>query len=206
RAIANGMLFGLRAASAERYPIELLYATGSDTHVHGLERIARQRGLELDRSGLRGGTPAKRLSVEDEAGVYRHLGLPYLPPEVREDGTELDAASAGSAPTDLVVREQIRGLVHCHTVYSDAKHTIEQMARGADRLGMRYLTIPDHSPTAAYAGGLTIDRLKAQWDEIARVQETVRVRLLRGTESDILADGALDYPDAVLEALDIVIA
>src|SRR5262249_60375446 len=82
-ALAPGMPFELRVASAERYPIELLYATGSDTHVHGLERIARQRGLELDRSGLRGGTPAKRLSVEDEAGVYRHLGLPYLPPEVR---------------------------------------------------------------------------------------------------------------------------
>jgi len=80
------------------------------------------------------------------------------------------------------------------------------MALAADALGLRYLTITDHSPTASYAGGVTLDRLAAQWDEIARVQETVRVRLLRGTESDILADGALDYPDAVLEQLDVVIA
>ena len=80
------------------------------------------------------------------------------------------------------------------------------MARAADAMGMRYLTITDHSPTAFYARGLDVDRLHAQWDEIARVQETVSVRLLRGTESDILADGGLDYPDAILEQLDVVIA
>src|SRR6202008_4834363 len=91
-------------------------------------------------------------------------------------------------------------------VYSDGQHTIEQMARAADALGMEDMTITDHSPSAAYAGGLTIDRLQAQWEEIARVQETVSVRLLRGTESDILADGSLDYPDAILEQMDVVIA
>jgi DNA polymerase (family 10) len=80
------------------------------------------------------------------------------------------------------------------------------MAEAADARGARYLTVTDHSPTAYYAGGLTIDRLREQWDEIARVQETVKVRLLRGTESDILADGGLDYPDAVLEQLDVIIA
>jgi DNA polymerase (family X) len=100
----------------------------------------------------------------------------------------------------------VRGLVHCHTVYSDGRHTIEQMARAADALGIRYLTITDHSPTASYAHGVATDRLRAQWDELARVQETVAVRLLRGTESDILADGALDYPDAILEQLDVIIA
>jgi DNA polymerase (family 10) len=97
-------------------------------------------------------------------------------------------------------------MVHCHTVYSDGRHTVEQMARAAEALGMKYLTITDHSPTASYAGGLSIDRLQAQWEEIARVQESVRVKLLRGSEVDILADGALDYPDRILEQLDIVIA
>jgi DNA polymerase (family 10) len=97
-------------------------------------------------------------------------------------------------------------LVHCHTVFSDGQHTVEEMARAADALGMEYMTITDHSPAAAYAGGLTIDRLKAQWEEIARVQERVSVRLLRGTESDILADGSLDYPDWILEQLDVIIA
>jgi DNA polymerase (family 10) len=97
-------------------------------------------------------------------------------------------------------------MIHCHTVYSDGRNTIEEMARGAEELGMEYLTITDHSPLASYAGGLQVDRLRRQWDEIARVQANVRVKLLRGTESDILADGALDYPDAVLDELDVIIA
>jgi DNA polymerase (family 10) len=97
-------------------------------------------------------------------------------------------------------------MLHCHTNYSDGKHTIEEMARGAEALGLSYLTITDHSPTAFYAGGLKVDRLKRQWEEIARVQETVKVRLLRGTESDILADGSLDYPDRILDQFDVIIA
>jgi DNA polymerase (family 10) len=96
--------------------------------------------------------------------------------------------------------------VHCHTDYSDGRHTVEQMARGAEARGMRYMTITDHSPSAFYAGGVSVDRLERQWEEIARVQERVSIRLLRGTECDILRDGALDYPDPVLEQLDIVIA
>jgi DNA polymerase (family 10) len=100
----------------------------------------------------------------------------------------------------------VRGVVHCHTDWSDGRHTVEEMARAADALGMEYLTITDHSRSARYANGLSEDRLLAQWDEIARVQELVKVRLLRGTESDILADGSLDYPDRILERLDVVIA
>jgi DNA polymerase (family 10) len=129
-----------------------------------------------------------------------------MPPELREDAGEIGAALGGDGFDDLVTAGDVRGLVHCHTVYSDGAHTIAEMARAAEALGAAYLTITDHSPTASYAGGVGLDRLKAQWDEIARVQETVTVRLLRGTESDILADGALDYPDAVLEQLDVIIA
>jgi DNA polymerase (family 10) len=132
--------------------------------------------------------------------------LPFIPPELREDAGEIEAATAGALPADLVTAGDLRGFVHCHTVFSDGQHTVEQMARAADALGAEYMTITDHSPAAAYAGGLTVDRLKAQWEEIARVQEKVAVRLLRGTESDILADGSLDYPDAILEQLDVVIA
>jgi len=97
-------------------------------------------------------------------------------------------------------------MIHCHTLYSDGKNTIEEMARAAEAMGMAYITITDHSPSAHYAGGVSVDRLEEQWEEIARVQETVKVRILRGAESDILADGALDYPDSVLEQLDVVIA
>jgi DNA polymerase (family X) len=109
-------------------------------------------------------------------------------------------------PINLITLVDLRGMVHCHTTYSDGKDSVEAMARAAEALGMQYLTITDHSVTASYARGLSLDRLRRQWDEIARVQEKVTVRLLRGTESDILADGSLDYPDGILEQLDVVIA
>jgi DNA polymerase (family 10) len=125
---------------------------------------------------------------------------------MREDQGEIEAAAAGTLPADLLESRDLRGLVHCHTVYSDGTATIEEMARAADALGMDYITITDHSAAAHYANGLGLDRLAAQWEEIARVQERVRVRVLRGTECDILADGALDYPDAILEQMDVVIA
>ena len=97
-------------------------------------------------------------------------------------------------------------MVHCHTHYSDGRDSVLEMAQAARRLGMSYITITDHSPTAAYAGGVTLDRLERQWEDIARAQEATGIRILRGTESDILADGSLDYPDRVLEKLDVVVA
>ncbi|HET9763134.1 MAG TPA: PHP domain-containing protein, partial [Casimicrobiaceae bacterium] len=123
----------------------------------------------------------------------------------REDNGEIEAALAGKLPR-LVEFEDIRGLTHCHTVYSDGKNSVEEMAFAAEALGMKYLTITDHSPSAFYAGGVELDRLKRQWEEIDRAQEKVKLRLLKGTESDILPDGSLDYPDEILERLDIVIA
>ena len=193
--LVTGLTFDLRVTTPDHWAAALLAATGSDAHLAALVPLARARGVDLARAP--GG---------DEAQLYRRLGLPYIPPELREGEGEVEAARAGTLPDDLVTLEDVRGLVHCHTVYSDGRHTIEQMARAADALGIRYLTITDHSPTASYAHGLETDRLRAQWDELARVQETVSVRLLRGTESDILADGALDYPDAILEQLDVIIA
>jgi DNA polymerase (family 10) len=144
--------------------------------------------------------------LASEAALYAALGLAEIPPELREDQGEIEAALAGALPPDLVRLDDVRGLVHCHSTWSDGRASLEEMARAAEALGMEYLTVTDHSRTAGYAGGLDEDRLKRQWDEIARVQEKVRVRLLRGTESDILEDGALDYPDRVLEQLDVVVA
>ena len=190
--LASGLPVHVRVVARAAYAPALLKATGSAAHVEHLERLARERGV--------------RLEGDSEADIYAKLGLPFIPPELREGEAEIDAARSGALPGDLVTAEDLKGLVHCHTVYSDGQHTVEQMARAADALGMEYMTITDHSPAAAYAGGLSVDRLKAQWEEIARVQERVSVRLLRGTESDILADGSLDYPDAILEQLDVVIA
>jgi DNA polymerase (family X) len=202
----SGLPVEVRVVRPERYATELLHATGAPAHVTRLGRVARARGLRLERAGLTRAAGGARLPTRDEADLYGYLGLPFIPPELREDEGEIDAALDGTLPDDLVTVEDIQGFVHCHTVYSDGQHSVEEMARAAETLGMRYLTITDHSPTASYAGGLTVDRLRAQWDEIARVQETVSVRLLRGTESDILADGALDYPDDILERLDVIIA
>jgi DNA polymerase (family X) len=145
-----------------------------------------------------------RVASEDE--LYALLGLPFIPPELREDEGEVEAGLAGTLPSDLVRLEDVRGMVHCHTRWSDGRATLDEMAAAADALGMEYLTVTDHSPSAHYAGGLTVDRLKEQWDEIARVQENVRVKLLRGTESDITEEGALDFPDAILEQLDVIVA
>jgi len=205
--LSGGLRVELVVTPPAAYATALHRLTGSKAHLEKLDALARTRGLAPTDAGLRrragGRHPA---AVNDEADLYRRLGLPDLPPEVREDEGEIEAAAAGDEFSDLVTEGDVRGLVHCHTVYSDGKHTVEEMARAAEAMGMEYITITDHSPTAHYAGGLQLDRLKRQWEEIARAQEKVKVRLLRGTESDILADGALDYPDAVLEQLDVVIA
>jgi DNA polymerase (family 10) len=202
--IAAGLTLNLEVVPTARFAAALHRSTGSAGHRVRLAAVAAARGLRLDDGGLTKG--GRRLRMATEEDLYRHLGLPYIPPEMREDAGEVEAAVNGTLPQDLVALEDVRGLVHCHTTYSDGKHSVLEMARGAEKMGMKYLTITDHSPTAHYARGLPLDRLKRQWEEIDRAQEQVAVRLLRGTESDILADGALDYPDDVLEKLDVIIA
>ena len=192
--LSNGLHVELHVVGEKEFAPALVRLTGSPAHVRKLEEIAKARGVSLD-------APAR-----DEREVYARLGMKYVAPELREDRGEVEAALDGTVPEDLVELGDIRGMTHCHTTYSDGKASVEEMAREAEKMGMEYLTITDHSPTAHYAGGVTLDRLKRQWDEIAQVQEKVKVRLLRGTESDILEDGALDYPDAVLEQFDVVIA
>jgi DNA polymerase (family X) len=194
----------VRAVGDGDFAASWVHATGSEAHVARLSQLARAAGFELDPHGLR--RDGASLPLADEAALYRALGLPCIPPEMREDAGEIEAASAGALPRALIEPEDVRGAIHCHTVDSDGRNTIEEMARAAEALGMCYLTITDHSPTAGYAGGLSVERLRRQWDAIARVQERVRIRLLRGTEADILRDGALDFPDDILRELDVVIA
>ena len=192
--LSSGLHVELHVVDQAGWAAALVRRSGSAAHLRRLESVAADQATALD-------APAA-----DEREVYGRLGLAFIAPELREDAGEIEAARDGSLPADLITLGDIRGMTHCHTVYSDGKNSVEEMARAAEAMGMQYLTITDHSPTAHYAGGVTLDRLRAQWDEIARVQELVKVRLLRGTESDILEDGALDYPDAVLEQLDVVIA
>ena len=203
--LAAGPTAELFATTPAGRPAALVLLTGSRGHVEQLAERATARGLGLGPDGLRDGD-GQLIALPDETAFYAALGLPFIPPEQRDGTDEITRADGGETWDDLVDRADVRGLVHCHTVYSDGRHTVAEMAQAADALGMEYLTITDHSPTAFYANGVKADRLKRQWEEIARVQETVKVRLLRGTESDILEDGSLDYPDAVLEQMDVVIA
>jgi DNA polymerase (family 10) len=211
-AILNtGIKVTLLAARPADFALALLDATGSPGHVERLDQIFRDKNLVL---GPQASLPRHRhtikprlkASVTTEEEIYAELGMQYVPPELRENGGEVEAALAGDLPEDLVEIGDVRGMVHCHTNYSDGKHTIQEMARGADALGMSYLTITDHSPTAFYAGGLKEEQLYRQWEEIDYVQEKVKVKLLRGTESDILANGSLDFPDRILDQLDVIIA
>jgi DNA polymerase (family 10) len=175
-------------------------------HVAKLLKHESQR-TKRKRSNTSAPRTAKLSPIElKEAAIYKRMGLQFIPAELREDVGEIEAADAGKLPEDLITSSDIQGMVHCHTTYSDGKHSVEAMALAAEAMGMKYITITDHSPTAFYAGGVTLDQLKRQWDEIAAVQEKVKVKILRGTESDIVANGHLDYPDKVLEQFDVIVA
>jgi DNA polymerase (family 10) len=205
--LADGARVSLVAARPPEFALALLTETGSPAHLNKLKQIANGEGPESNhRKKAKQRTSPRATKMQSEADIYEQLGMRYIPPELREDEGEIEAALAGKLPEDLVKLEDIRGMVHCHTTYSDGKNTLEEMVRAAEALGMKYITITDHSPTAFYAGGVTLDRLKRQWDEIDEVQEKVKVKILRGTESDIVADGHLDYPDRILEKFDVIVA
>ncbi|ACL64733.1 PHP domain protein [Anaeromyxobacter dehalogenans 2CP-1] len=220
--LGSGLQVDLRVVPPEDFPTLLHHLTGSKAHHVRLRGIARDRGFTLSEWGLfrlppreRGAAapaaeaapdPAAKVPIASEAALYAALGLAYVPPELREDQGEIEAALDGTLPADLVEARDVRGMVHCHTTWSDGRASVEEMARAAEALGMAYLTVTDHSGSAGYAGGLDRDRIRRQWDEIDGVQERVSIRLLKGTEADILEDGALDWPDDVLERLDVVVA
>jgi DNA polymerase (family 10) len=205
--LAEGARVSLVAVRPHEFPLALLTETGSQAHLAKLQQIATDEGTTKSKRG-KSNTRATALlgHPRTEAEIYRRWGMQYIPPELREAEGEIEAALGGKLPDDLLTLEDIQGMVHCHTTYSDGRHSVEEMARAAEAMGMKYITITDHSPTAFYAGGVTIDRLKRQWDEIAAVQEKVKVKILRGTESDIVADGHLDYPDKILEQFDVIVA
>ena len=198
--LTEGFKATLIAVKPDSFAPMLLTATGSAAHLQKLAQLAAKKKIRLPTNGRAAS------DHHHESDIYRRLGMQYVPPELREDEGEVEAALRKKLPDDLVTAEDIRGMVHCHTTYSDGKHSVEQMVATAEAMGMKYITITDHSPTAFYAGGVKIDRLQRQWEEIDEVQEKTKVKILKGTESDILADGALDYPDWILEQFDVIVA
>ena len=202
--LAGGLKAELVIVPPDQYVAALHARTGSRKHLAKLQAIAHSNAHVLD-SATPSTSDGSERSIKSESEIYQRLGLQYIAPELREDEGEIEAARAGTLPHPLTL-EDLCGMTHCHTVYSDGRNSIEEMALAAEAMGMAYLTITDHSPSAYYARGVEIDRLRAQWDEIARVQERVKIKLLKGTESDILANGSLDYPDHILEQFDVIIA
>jgi DNA polymerase (family X) len=203
--LVGGLQVDLRVLPDADFATALHHFTGSKAHHVRLRGRARDLGLTISEWGVFRGE--EKLAVPDEASLYRLLGMAYVPPELREDTGEFEAALAGTLPSDFLEAEQVRGAVHAHTTWSDGRATLLEMARAAAGRGLEYLTVTDHSQAAGYAGGLGPERLQQQWADIARVQEQVpTVRLLRGVEVDILEDGALDLSDALLAELDVVIA
>lgn len=194
----------LRVVSAEQFPFALNYFTGSKEHNVALRQRAIDYGLKLNEYALEG--PKKKVRCKEEEDIYRALDLDWIPPELREDTGEIAAAAAHTLPR-LLEADDIQGVFHCHTDWSDGRATLEQMAEAARTLGYKYLGIADHSQTLNIANGLTPERVRKQHEEIDRLNEKWKgFRLFKGTECDILPDGSLDFSDKVLDSFDYVVA
>jgi DNA polymerase (family 10) len=204
----NGLQADLRVVPAEQFYFALHHFTGSKEHNVAMRHRALGRGLSMSEWGFKSvddKTVAPGAKNEEE--VFQALGLPWIPPELREGNGEIDAAEAGQLPK-LVQLSDLRGVFHNHTTESDGDHTLDQMAAAAEAHGWEYLGISDHSKSSFQAGGLDEARLAKQLEDIAQLNASkkYRVRVLSGSEVDILKDGTLDFSDDVLARLDFVVA
>ncbi len=202
---AGDLQVDLRVLPDEDFATALHHFTGSKAHHIRLRNLGHERGLKISEWGIHRDDGTK-VPVKEESDLYALLDMQYVPPELREDTGEFEAAREGTLPQDLVTLEDIQGAVHAHSTWSDGRNSLEEMALAAQALGLKYLTVTEHSEAAIYAGGLKEDDLKRQWEEIDRVNAAIPgVRLLKGIEVDILESGALDYADSLLEQLEVVI-
>nr|WP_249810053.1 DNA polymerase/3'-5' exonuclease PolX [Bradyrhizobium sp. 139] len=194
----------MRLSDRKHFGAILLFATGSAAHIEQLRALAAQKEMRLEADGLHNG---RTLIAGDEAEIYRALGLPFIDPELREGRNELELALKGKLPK-LVTDEDLRGILHCHTDASDGTETLGTMAKATRQRGFEYFGVADHSKSAHYAGGLSVDEIAQQHREADRLNKRFGkdFRILKGIESDILADGSLDYDDDVLERFDFVVA
>ncbi len=214
--LSSGVQCDLRVVSAAEYPFALAYFTGNKEHNIELRSRALQRGWTLNEyrlaplpvdSKAKKKRPMKKISkVRDEAGLYRAVDLDFIPPELRENWGEFEAAEKQSLPK-LIEKENLRGTFHCHTTASDGHNSIEEMANAAQELGLEYLGISDHSRSSIQAHGIDEPKVRSQIVTIRKLNKKFHdFRLFAGVECDILRDGSLDFPDEVLSQLDYVIA
>ncbi len=203
--LRSGIAIDLRVVLDEQYPYTLHHFTGSKDHNVALRTRMHARGVKISEYGLFRGDDL--IPCKDENDIYEAIGMQYVEPEMREDRGEIEAALARRLPK-LLTEQDIRGMLHVHSTWSDGKATIREMADATLAMGMNYLGMCDHSQFAAYANGLTPDRVRRQQEEIDQLNEEYagRMRILKGTECDILKDGALDFDDETLATFDFVVA
>lgn len=194
----------IRLSDRKHFGAALLFATGSAAHLEQLQALAAEKGIRLENDGLH---KDRTLIAGDEAEIYSALDLPFIDPELREGRGEAEAALKGKLPK-LVTDQDLRGILHCHTDASDGTETLETMAKATRQRGFEYFGVADHSKSAHYAGGLSVEEIAQQHREADRLNKRFGkdFRILKGIESDILADGSLDYDDDVLERFDFVVA
>lgn len=199
----QGLACDLRVVTKEQFVFALQHFTGSKEHNIVMRRLAKTQGIELNEYGAF--EDGNLIPCTSEADIYHILDLEYIPPELREGKGEIEAASKNRLP-QLVELKDIRGIMHVHSIYSDGKNSLKEMVTYVRELGYQYIGISEHSQTAGYAGGLKIDDLKRQKEEVEYLREQFPdFGIFWGIESDILADGSLDYPDEILAQFDFVI-
>jgi DNA polymerase (family 10) len=209
--LGSGLQVDLRVVPAECYGAALVYFTGSKEHNVKLRRRAVERGLRISEYGVYRldeqdqEAEGELIAGREEADVYATVGLGWIPPELREDCGEIEAAAAGRLP-NLIRLEDLRGDLHMHSTWSDGRNSIEEMVEACAARGYEYMVISDHSKSLAMTGGLDAYRLRLQWAEIENVRARhPEIRILRSMEVDILGDGALDLEDEMLAGLDLVL-
>ena len=208
--LGSGLQIDLRVVPPECYGAALVYFTGSKEHNVKLRRRAVEQGLRISEYGVfrvLGGSEAEGdlIAGREEADVYAAVGLSWIPPELREDRGEIEAAARNALPR-LIERGDLRGDLHMHSVWSDGRNTIEEMVEACAARGYEYMVISDHSKLLTMVNGLDAYRLREQWKEIGEVQARhPEIRILKAMEVDILADGTLDLEDEMLAGLDLVL-
>ena len=203
--VEPGLQIDLRTGESDSIGAMLQYFTGSQQHNIRLRDFANRMGLSLNEYGITSVETGQVEAFADESSFYGRLGLPWIPPELRAGMWELDAASEGRLP-ELVEACHLRGDLHLHSDWSDGSDSIEMMVATTASLGYEYMALTDHSQGLGVANGLSPERLKAQREVLGQLQESYNIRLLAGSEVDIRSDGRMDFPDEVLEELDVVVA
>jgi DNA polymerase (family 10) len=202
--LREGIQVDLRVAEPDCFGAALQYFTGSKQHNIRVRELAQRRELKVSEYGVFDGRSGKRVAGATEEDVYRAVGLPFIPPELREDAGEIEAALADRLPT-LVALADIRGDLQLHTTWSDGAHSLADLAAGVQTKGYQYMAVTDHSKSVTVAKGMDEARVVQMIAEVRSLNRRLkRFRVLAGCEVDILADGSLDFPDEILAQLDLV--